>query len=78
MVRLALNGLGRTGKLALRSLIDEGFPGEIVLLNDKAGDLDMHAMLLEFDTVHGRWPATIEVGEGGLTINGSKMAVTKA
>ncbi|MEM9123943.1 MAG: ArsJ-associated glyceraldehyde-3-phosphate dehydrogenase, partial [Pseudomonadota bacterium] len=78
MVRLALNGLGRTGKLALRSLIDEGFPGEIVLLNDKAGDLDMHALLLEFDTVHGRWPATIEAGEGGLTINGSKMAVTKA
>ncbi|MEO0993341.1 MAG: glyceraldehyde 3-phosphate dehydrogenase NAD-binding domain-containing protein, partial [Pseudomonadota bacterium] len=57
MARIALNGLGRIGKLVLRALIEEGVPGEIVLLNDAVGDPGMHAHLLEFDTVHGRWPA---------------------
>ena len=38
MPRVAINGLGRMGKLVVRALCEEGFDGEIVLLNDKAGD----------------------------------------
>ena len=34
MTRIAINGLGRMGKLALRELVDNGIPGEIVLLNE--------------------------------------------
>ena len=56
MARIALNGLGRTGKLALRALIEEGFDGEIALINDQVGDPALFAHLLEFDSVHGRWP----------------------
>ena len=37
MTRIALNGLGRIGKLVLRDLIDTGAGGEIVLINDPAG-----------------------------------------
>ena len=37
-IRIALNGLGRIGKLVLRDLIDAGAGGEIVLLNDPVGD----------------------------------------
>ena len=55
MPRIALNGLGRIGKLVLRDLIDSGAGGEIVLLNDPAGDAEQHALLMEFDSVHGRW-----------------------
>ena len=54
MTRIALNGLGRIGKLVLRDLIDSGIAGEIVLLNDPAGDAEQHALLMEFDSVHGR------------------------
>ena len=36
MARIAINGLGRIGKLVLRALVEEGAPGEIVLLNDPA------------------------------------------
>ncbi|MEJ2023301.1 MAG: glyceraldehyde 3-phosphate dehydrogenase NAD-binding domain-containing protein, partial [Maritimibacter sp.] len=57
MTRIAINGLGRMGKLALRELIDNGISGEIVLLNDPVGTPESHAHLLEFDTVHGRWAA---------------------
>ncbi|NDD08668.1 MAG: glyceraldehyde-3-phosphate dehydrogenase, partial [Rhodobacteraceae bacterium] len=34
MPRIAINGLGRIGKLVLRDLIDTGVDGDIVLLND--------------------------------------------
>ncbi|MBF9029990.1 ArsJ-associated glyceraldehyde-3-phosphate dehydrogenase [Rhodobacterales bacterium HKCCE3408] len=77
MTKIALNGLGRIGKLVLRSLIEEGCPGEIVLLNDPAGDPEQHALLMEFDTVHGRWRADIGHDADGLTINGHRMRLTQ-
>ncbi|GKY86361.1 ArsJ-associated glyceraldehyde-3-phosphate dehydrogenase [Sinisalibacter aestuarii] len=75
MTRIALNGLGRIGKLALRELVDNGFPGEIVLLNDPVGTPAQHAHLFEFDTVHGRWDAEIGHDDESVTINGARMAM---
>ena len=77
MARIALNGLGRIGKLALRRLIDEGFGDQIVLINEPSGDLDQHALLIEFDTVHGRWPCDIATSENGLMVNGHPMTFTQ-
>ncbi|MBT8413535.1 MAG: ArsJ-associated glyceraldehyde-3-phosphate dehydrogenase [Boseongicola sp.] len=76
MKRIALNGLGRIGKLALRDLCENGSGGEIVLLNDLAGDAEQHALLLEFDTVHGRWDADISADAESLTINGRNIRLT--
>lgn len=75
MTRIAINGLGRMGKLLLRRLVDQGIEAEIVLVNDKVGDAAMHAHLLEFDSVHGRWPATIAAGQGSLSVNGQAMQI---
>ncbi|GAB5377273.1 MAG: ArsJ-associated glyceraldehyde-3-phosphate dehydrogenase [Acuticoccus sp.] len=77
MAKIAINGLGRIGKLVLRSLIDDGAEGDIVLLNDPAGDATQHAMLLEFDSVHGRWPATIAADGDALAINGQSIRFTQ-
>ena len=76
MTRIALNGLGRIGKLALRDLIDTGAGGEIVLLNDPVGDAEQHALLLEFDSVHGRWKTPVSHQPGGLTLNGQHIHLT--
>ena len=76
--RIAINGLGRMGKLALRAAFDQGLQGEIVLLNDAEGDPAQHAHLLEFDTVHGRWPAEIAHDDVGLTVRGTRMTLTRA
>jgi len=76
MTRIAVNGLGRIGKLVLRALFDQGLPGEIVLLNDPGATAEQHAMLLEFDSVHGRWDADIAVSDTGLRINGHDMPPT--
>ena len=78
MARIAINGFGRMGKLLLRVLEDTGFPGEIVLLNDAVGDAAMHAHLLEFDTVHGRWPAAIDARDDTLVVGERRMRVTQS
>jgi len=73
MTRIAVNGLGRIGKLVLRDLIDAGAGGDIVLLNDASGDAAQHALLLEFDTVHGRWGHQVGHTENALTIDGTEI-----
>jgi len=78
MTRIAINGMGRMGKLLLRRLLTEGGPGEIVLLNDKMGNAEQHALLLEFDTVHGRWPATIAHTHDSVSVNDHTMRLTNA
>ncbi|MEQ3710441.1 glyceraldehyde 3-phosphate dehydrogenase NAD-binding domain-containing protein, partial [Tateyamaria sp.] len=69
MTTYALNGLGRIGKLALRPLLERGC--DIAFVNDAVGDPAMHAHLLEFDTVHGRWPAQFSADENSITIDGT-------
>ncbi|MEM0946639.1 MAG: ArsJ-associated glyceraldehyde-3-phosphate dehydrogenase [Pseudomonadota bacterium] len=74
MTTYALNGLGRIGKLALRPLLERGITP--LWLNDAVGDPAMHAHLLEFDTVHGRWPAAFSHDDSAITIDGARMPVT--
>ena len=76
MTRIALNGFGRIGKLLLRALADGPVRGEIVLLNDPAGTPDQHALLMEFDSVHGRWRGQVAHDADSLTLNGQRMRVT--
>jgi glyceraldehyde 3-phosphate dehydrogenase len=73
MTTYALNGLGRIGKLALKPLLARG--ARIAWLNDAMGDPAMHAHLLEFDTVHGRWDATFEADDESITIDGTRLPV---
>jgi len=71
MTTYALNGLGSIGKLALRPLLERG--ANIAWINDSVGDPAMHAHLLEFDTVHGRWDAAFSHDETSVTVNGTRI-----
>ena len=77
MPRIALNGLGRIGKLVLRDLIDSGAGGDIVLLNDPAGDAEQHALLMEFDSVHGRWRTAVAHEAEALVLDGTRIRLTR-
>ncbi|MCE6949543.1 ArsJ-associated glyceraldehyde-3-phosphate dehydrogenase [Cereibacter sphaeroides] len=78
MARIAINGLGRMGKLLLRALIDRGAGGEIVLLNDAEGDAAQHALLMEFDSVHGRWATSVAHEAESLTLGGHRIPIGRA
>ncbi|MEQ9258876.1 MAG: glyceraldehyde 3-phosphate dehydrogenase N-terminal domain-containing protein, partial [Roseovarius sp.] len=71
MTVYALNGLGRIGKLALKPLLARG--AEIAWINDAVGDTAMHAHLLEFDTVHGRWDADFAHDAESVTVDGARL-----
>ena len=71
MVTYAINGLGRIGKLALKPLLERG--AQIAWINDAVGDPEMHAHLLEFDTVHGRWDAQFSFDSDSVTIDGTRL-----
>ena len=74
MTVYALNGLGRMGKLALRPLLESG--AELAFINGAVGDPEMHAHLLEFDSVHGRWPAEFSADETSIWIDDVRIPVT--
>ncbi len=74
MTTFAVNGLGRMGKLALKPLLEKG--AKIAWINDGVGDPEMHAHLLEFDTVHGRWDAEFAHDADSVTINGTRLPFT--
>ena len=71
MTVYAVNGLGRIGKLALRPLLERGaeIAWVIAWINDAVGDPAMHAHLLEFDTVRGRWRASFSHNSDAVTIS---------
>ena len=74
--RVGINGFGRIGRLALRAAWD--WPQfEFVHVNEVAGTVESAAHLLEFDSVHGRWPREIEVEAGGFRIDGERISVTQ-
>lgn len=75
MTVYAVNGLGRIGKLVVRPLLESG--AEIAFLNDAVGNPEMHAHLLEFDTVHGRWNASFAFDETSIAVNGTRMQMRR-
>ncbi|QFT97569.1 Glyceraldehyde-3-phosphate dehydrogenase 3 [Roseovarius sp. THAF8] len=72
MTTYAVNGLGRIGKLILKPLLERG--AKIAWINDAVGDAEMHAHLLEFDTVHGRWDAEFAHDSDSVTIDGTRLS----
>ncbi len=75
-VRVAINGFGRIGRLVLRAILESGRKDvEVVGLND-LGPVETNAHLLRYDTVHGRFPGTVQTKEGAIDAGRGWMTVT--
>ncbi|HSK39164.1 MAG TPA: glyceraldehyde 3-phosphate dehydrogenase NAD-binding domain-containing protein, partial [Arenibaculum sp.] len=62
-VKVAINGFGRIGRLVLLALYESGRKDvEVVAINDLAA-VATKAHLLKYDSVHGRFPGTVEARE---------------
>ena len=76
MVRVAINGFGRIGRLVLRAIVESGRRDiEIVAVND-LGPVETNAHLLRYDSVHGRFPASVTVEGDVMFAAGHKIKVT--
>ncbi|MBB5721723.1 glyceraldehyde 3-phosphate dehydrogenase [Loktanella ponticola] len=75
-VKVAINGFGRIGRNVLRAIIESGRTDiEVVAIND-LGPVETNAHLLRFDSVHGRFPATVTTTENSIDVGRGPMAVT--
>jgi len=73
--RVAINGFGRIGRNILRAAKKHGTDLDFVAINDIT-DNETLAHLLRYDSVHGKYPGSIEVTEGGLKVDGDEIRVT--
>jgi len=76
MKKVAINGLGRIGKMVLWNYFTtEQNDFEIVMANGGSGTPEDLAYMLKFDSVHGRFPAVVEYDDENLIINGQKIKI---
>ena len=73
MVRVAINGFGRIGRLVARAILAKGHV-DLVAVNDLT-DAKMLAQLFKYDTVHRKFDGTVEVQDSSLIVNGKPIVV---
>lgn len=74
-VRVAINGFGRIGRLVMRAIYESGRTDvEVVAINDLT-DVATNVHLLKYDTVHGRFPLSVEGRDDAMIIGGKAVKV---
>ena len=75
-VKVAINGFGRIGRNVLRAIVESGRTDiEVVAIND-LGPVETNAHLLRFDSVHGRFPATVTTTDTTIDVGRGPIQVT--
>ncbi|MDQ0316982.1 type I glyceraldehyde-3-phosphate dehydrogenase [Amorphus orientalis] len=75
-VRVAINGFGRIGRNILRAIVESGRSDiQVVAIND-LGPVETNAHLLRYDSVHGRFPATVKIDGDTIDVGTGPIKVT--
>jgi len=80
MVKVAVNGFGRIGKLVVRAAIERGFAGkkfDVVAVND-THDPKLSEHLFRYDSTQGRFSGKVSCTTDRLTIDGMEMVRTSS
>jgi len=76
-IKIGINGLGRIGRMVIRSLIESKNKNiEIKHINNRANS-ETSCLLLKYDSVHGRFNANINFNEKNLIINKKKISFSQ-
>ena len=73
-LRVGINGFGRIGRNILRASKQAGANIDFVAVNDLTDNKTL-AHLLKYDSVHRRYPGTVEPSSGGITVDGDEIKV---
>ena len=66
-IKVGINGFGRIGRMVFRAAVQNFSDIEVVGINDLL-EPDYLAYMLQYDSVHGRFPGTVEVSGQQITI----------
>ena len=73
-IKVGINGFGRIATVAIRASL--AMPEiKLVGINVRNADLDYMVYMLKYDTTFGRFPVSVKKYDGGLIIDGKKVAV---
>ena len=67
MMNIAINGVGRIGKIVTRLLLQDNY--KLTYLNEMNGDAVSLIHSLEFDSIHGKWDCDFQANEKFIKIN---------
>ena len=74
MIKVAINGFGRIGRLAFRAgIVADDI--EIVAINAPDKTPAQLAYTVKYDSVHRRFNGTVEYDDSSITVNGKRVAV---
>jgi glyceraldehyde 3-phosphate dehydrogenase len=76
-VRIGINGFGRIGRCFMHALHRDRGAFDVAVVNDITSNKQL-AHLLRYDTIHGRYPGTVDIdGEQAFIVDGDRIRVTK-
>ena len=74
-IKIGINGFGRIGRMVFRAIAKDFTDMEVVGINDLL-EADYLAYMLQYDSVHGRFPSKVDSGEGKLIVDGRDIRLT--
>ena len=76
-IKVGINGLGRIGRMIIRSIIENNYKNiEIKHINNRTNS-ETSSKLLKYDSIHGKFNAEINFDEKNLIINNNKISFTQ-
>jgi glyceraldehyde 3-phosphate dehydrogenase len=72
---VGINGFGRIGRLVYRVLAERPRDFEVVAINDLSEPKHL-ALLLKYDSVHGRFKGTVDARQQSIVVNGTTIPIT--
>jgi len=75
-VRVAINGFGRIGRNILRAIVESARNDIIVVGVNDLGPVETNAHLLRYDSVHGKFPADVNIRDNNLDVGQGPIKVT--
>ena len=75
-IKIGINGMGRIGRMILRSIFEYNKEIEIKHINNRS-NLEICSNLLKYDSVHGKFNADISFDEKHLFINKNKITFSQ-
>ena len=77
MIKVAINGWGRIGRILFRAALRENSAIDVVALNSRAAEASWVAHLLKYDSVHGVFDAEVRANKDAntLVVNGREMKI---
>jgi glyceraldehyde 3-phosphate dehydrogenase len=76
-IKIGINGLGRIGRMIIRSIVENNNKNiEIKHINNRT-DLKNSSQLLKYDSIHGKFNADIKFNKKNLFINNKKISYSR-